>query len=441
MALVLKDRVKVTTTTTGTGAFAIGGAQFGFQGFSAFADGDTTYYTAVDNATGAWETGLGTYSTTGPSLARTQVLASSTGTTISFGAGPKDLFVVYPAARAVLTDGAVFTGNLDVPSINGGQLAGMRNKIINGKMGIAQRGTSFVSPANGAYTLDRWQIGNTSSATFTISRQLGAADLLYSARIVVDTPDTSIAASDQTIFQQNIEGFNVYDLVGKTFTISFWVRSSVTGTYAIALRNSGFDRSYIATYTINASNTWEYKTVTVVGGLPASGGTWDFTNGAGLRVAWVLACGSSFQTSSGAWQTGNFLATSAQANVLATASNTFQITGVQLEIGEVATPFEHRPYGTELALCERYCQFADGGFTGAITPGGVYSGVIQLYPFMRTNPTAVLVGPLGINGFSGTPSLHTLSTGAVRTSQTSASTYLSNSRRGRTIRSHHVSTN
>lgn len=106
MALVLKDRVKVTTTTTGTGAFAIGGAQFGFQGFSAFADGDTTYYTAVDHATGAWETGLGTYSTTGPSLARTQVLASSTGAAINFGAGPKDLFVVYPADRAVLTENA-----------------------------------------------------------------------------------------------------------------------------------------------------------------------------------------------------------------------------------------------------------------------------------------------------------------------------------------------
>lgn len=116
MALVLKDRVKVTTTTTGTGAFAIGGAQFGFQGFSAFADGDTTYYTAVDNATGAWETGLGTYSAAGPSLARTQVLASSTGTIISFGAGPKDLFVVYPAGRAVLTDGAILTGPLSVPA-------------------------------------------------------------------------------------------------------------------------------------------------------------------------------------------------------------------------------------------------------------------------------------------------------------------------------------
>lgn len=116
MALVLKDRVKVTTTTTGTGAFAIGGAQFGFQGFSAFANGDTTYYTAVDNATGDWETGLGTYSAAGPSLARTQVLASSTGTAINFGAGPKDLFVVYPASRAVLTDGAVLTGPLSVPA-------------------------------------------------------------------------------------------------------------------------------------------------------------------------------------------------------------------------------------------------------------------------------------------------------------------------------------
>lgn len=129
MALILKDRVKVTTTTTGTGTLALGSAQFGFQDFSGFADGSTTYYTIVDNATGAWETGLGTYAAAGPSLARTSVLASSTGSAIDFGAGPKDVFVCYPAGRAITTDGGVFTGHVEVPAGAAGAQAPQAQEI------------------------------------------------------------------------------------------------------------------------------------------------------------------------------------------------------------------------------------------------------------------------------------------------------------------------
>lgn len=132
MALVLKDRVKVTTTTTGTGAFAIGGAQFGFQGFSAFANGDTTFYTVVDHATGDWETGVGTYSSTGPTLARTAVLDSSNaGGLVNFGIGPKDLFVVYPAGKAVSTEGNVtLTGPLSVPAGAAGAQVPRRSEVV-----------------------------------------------------------------------------------------------------------------------------------------------------------------------------------------------------------------------------------------------------------------------------------------------------------------------
>lgn len=116
MALVLADRVKVTTTTTGTGAVALGAAQDGYQDFSVLSDGDTTYYCIVDHATGAWEVGLGTYASAGPSLARTSVLASSTGSAVSFGAGPKDVFITLPAERVVTTDGADFSGPVTVPA-------------------------------------------------------------------------------------------------------------------------------------------------------------------------------------------------------------------------------------------------------------------------------------------------------------------------------------
>lgn len=176
MALVLKDRVKVTTTTTGTGDFVIGGAQFGFRGFSGFVNGDTTYYTVVDQATGAWETGVGTYSISGPRLARTTVLdSSSAGGLVNFGVGPKDLFVAYPAGRAVSTAGNVtLTGPLSVPAgATGTQVPqaqevallastyiGLRNLLINPLFNINQRG--YVSGTNTSvanqYTVDRWRV-------------------------------------------------------------------------------------------------------------------------------------------------------------------------------------------------------------------------------------------------------------------------------------------
>lgn len=262
-----------------------------------------------------------------------------------------------PRAQEVVSKtGDTMTGNLNVPSINGGQLAGMRNKVINGKMEIAQRGTSFAAIASGAYSLDRWYNGNSSGGVITISQQLDAPssnEFQYSLRCEVTTADTTIAAGDFAFQSHRIEGFNARDLIGRTFTVSFWVRSSKTGAHCIALRNAGDDRSYIAEYTVNAANTWEKKSVTIAGGL-ITAGTQNFTNGKGLEVSFILAAGTTYQTTAGAWQTGNFLATANQVNVLDTVGNIFAITGFQLEVGEVATPFEHRPYGTELTLCQRY---------------------------------------------------------------------------------------
>jgi len=276
-----------------------------------------------------------------------------------------------------------------------------RNKIINGKMDIAQRGASFISGTN-TYTIDRWLVDYVADGGATTTRTTdvpSSNEFQNSLRLTVNTADTSIAAAQYARFEQKIEGYNARDLIGKTFTLSFWARSSKTGIHCVALRNSGPDRSYVAEYTINAANTWEWKNITVAGGLPTAG-TWNWTNGAGLQASFVMACGSTFQTTAGAWQTGNFLATVNQVNCLDTVGNIFAITGVQLEAGSVATPFEHRPYATEMQLCRWYTRkITNAALTGFSTTIAVYSSDSDP---MRSTPSATLVtaGVLTGNGGS-----------------------------------------
>jgi hypothetical protein len=266
--------------------------------------------------------------------------------------------------------------------------SGLKNKIINGKMDFAQRGTSFVSPANGAYTLDRFYWGNLSSAAATISQQSdvpSSNEFQNSLRVAITTADTSIAAGDFAGMLQSIEGFNVRDLIGRTFTLSFWVRSSKTGTHCISLLNDGPNRTYVAEYTINAANTWEFKTITVSGGL-ITAGTWNWTTGRGLIVAWALAAGTTYQTTAGAWQTGAFYATANQVNCLDSNTNIFAITGVQLELGSTATPFEHRLIGAELALCQRYYWRLSGSTSRFIAIGNCES-TTRCQPLIKTPVT------------------------------------------------------
>lgn len=305
----------------------------------------------------------------------------------------------------IVTPYSVTLGATDYPAKYAGLLAylegylnglellppGTRNKIINGKMDIAQRGTSFMLVADGAYTLDRWRFGNTSGAQVTISQQSDVPadnEFQNSLRVAVTTVDTTIAAGDTCFISQRIEGYNARDLIGRTFTLRFRVRSSKTGVHCVAFRNSGLNRSCVAEYTVSAANTWETKTVTLTGGL-ITAGTWDWTNGTGLEVAWVLAAGSTFQTTAGAWQTGNFLDTANQVNCLDLNTNVFAITGVQLEVGSVATPFEHRPVGVELGSCQRYFEHMPTcGFIGSST--GVNSFVGNFITFSvpkRATPT------------------------------------------------------
>lgn len=236
-----------------------------------------------------------------------------------------------------------------------------KNWFINGAMEFGQRGTSFTSITNQANSLDRFQYIKSGATVHNLTQdtdvpttaQAGYA-FQNSLRLTLTTPDNSIAAGDYAGVGQIIEGFNWKNLAQNGFTISFWVKATTVGTYCIGMQNSAADRGYAAEYTINTTGTWEYKTVTI----PASpaAGTWNYTNGVGLKVWWMLACGSTFQFATGAWQTGTVLSTANQVNGVATGATDFRLTGVMINAGSTAAPFRLYAEGqeTELLACQRY---------------------------------------------------------------------------------------
>ena len=236
-----------------------------------------------------------------------------------------------------------------------------RNRIINGDMRIDQRNagaSTSVSAGATFYGVDRFAGFFGASATGCTTQQASTAPagFINSFKFAVGTGASSSSGQSAWIGQR-IEGLNVADLGwgtanAKTVTLSFYVYASATGTYCVFLTNSAGDRSYVATYTISSANTWEQKTITIAGD---TSGTWLTTSGIGVSVRWDLGSGSSYNTATtSAWQAGDYRNTSSQVNVIGTSSATFYITGVQLEAGSVATPFERRQYGTELQLCQRY---------------------------------------------------------------------------------------
>jgi hypothetical protein len=279
-------------------------------------------------------------------------LGLGSAATRNAGMGAGNVLLLANANQLPVMDGSLLTGLAP-----GG---GAKNFLINGKMDIAQRGTSFpgVTQGTGVYSVDRWRIaGGSTSAILTISQQAdvptATPELQNSLRVTVTTADASVGAPDIFLINQVIEGYNARALVGKTFTLSFWVKSSKTGIHCVFFENGGADRTYVAEYAVNVANTWEFKAITVTGGL-ITAGTWNWTNGYGLGVGYTLMCGSAYQATANAWQTGNFGATSNQVNVLDTVGNLFALAGVQLELGPSATPFEHRAFALELQLCKRY---------------------------------------------------------------------------------------
>ena len=261
----------------------------------------------------------------------------------------------------------------------GNSSVNFRNRIINGDMRIDQRNAgASVSTTTSAYSVDRWlpYAGQTSKMTAqqnagSVTPPAGFGNYLG----ITSSSAYSVLSSDIFGVFQYIEGYNVADLGwgsanAQPITLSFWVRSSLTGTFGGALRNSAADRSYPFTYTISSANTWEYKTITIPGD---TSGTWLTTNGVGIRLQFGLGVGSNFSGTAGAWAAGNFISATGATSVVGTSGATFYITGVQLEKGSVTTSFEYRLYGTELALCQRYFEksYVSGTVPATVTEVGV----------------------------------------------------------------------
>jgi hypothetical protein len=278
-------------------------------------------------------------------------------------------------------------------------------------MRIDQRNAgASVTPASGVvYTLDRWSLISSLTSKFTVQQDAGAVTPPVGFNDYLGCTSTSsysIGAGDYFFIQQIIEGYNIADLGwgtanAKTVTLSFWVRSSLTGTFGGALRNSAADRSYPFSYTISVANTWEQKTITVAGDTT---GTWLATNGAGLQLAFSLGTGSTFSGTANAWAATNYVSSTGATSVVGTNGATFYITGVQLEQNTSATPFERRLYGQELANCQRYYTTsfdigvapANAGVGGIYTnstlivSNQVYSSMIYYAVTMRSAPTISL---------------------------------------------------
>jgi hypothetical protein len=241
--------------------------------------------------------------------------------------------------------------------------SGRRNLIINGAMQVAQRGTSFTNPSSGSVICDRWALESLNTAAVDWSQSTDAPDgFKYSLKADVTTADTSLDAGQYSILLY--KGTEVQDVAhllygtsgAKQLTLSFWVKSTKTGTYSaeLALENGSAQVVHSRAYTINASNTWEKKELTFDGNTVDSFG--NSANGQGLYIYFWLAAGSIYQGSprSSTWDSTSNNRATGNVNFLDSTSNEFYITGVQLEVGSVATEFEHRSYGEELALCQRY---------------------------------------------------------------------------------------
>jgi hypothetical protein len=313
------------------------------------------------------------------------------------------------AASAAIVLASDSTATAQLSSINGGPLSGTRNRIINGDMRIDQRNAgASVTPASSAFTLDRWGVLVSQTNKFSVQQNAGSVTppTGYKSYLGVTSLSAySVVALDYFSIYQVIEGYNIADLdwgsaSAKTITLSFWVRSSLTGTFGGVVSNqyTASGRYYPFSYTITSANTWEQKTIMVAGD---TSGTWGSTNGNGIVLQFSLGVGSTYASAAGSWTGTYALGATGATSVVGTNGATFYITGVQLEAGTVATPFERRSYGQELMLCQRYffavkaseqsdtyCRFVQGDLEGTT----VFTSCYTLPVRMRVTPTLTTTG-------------------------------------------------
>ena len=294
-----------------------------------------------------------------------------------------------------------------------------RNLIINGAMQVAQRGTSAVT-ANASFPVDRFlMLNNSTNGTFSAQQVAEApSGFKNSLKVTITGADTDLGTTERLLVSYYIEGQDFISPAfgtssAKSITLSFQVRSSLTGTFAGSLQNDNQDRSFTFEYTINAANTWESKSITISG---ETSGTWLTTNRIGARLRFSLGEGTDQQGTVNTWSNANYFGTSSGTSLIGTNGATWQITGVQLELGDKATPFEHRSYGDELLRCQRYYHIiltkaaGSGVLSYTRVSGSVVRGAYQLATTMRAAGTLVESHSDIIYRFNGTSSHNNNST-------------------------------
>jgi hypothetical protein len=303
-----------------------------------------------------------------------------------------------------------------------------RNRIINGAMVIDQRNAgASVTPTATSYTLDRWRASLNVASKYSVQQVSTSLDGFSRALKVTSTSAYSVSASDYFFINQTIEGFNIADLNwgtanAKTITVSFWVQSSLTGTFSLSIREAATgSSSYPTTYTISTANTWTYITITIPG---STIGTWSSTNTASIEIDFGLGLGTNYLGVANSWAASNYLGATGATSVVGTNGATFYITGVQLEAGSTASPFEYRSYGAELALCYRYARVFGAGLVGNTSGGATQVVASAQFPvLMRTAPTASLVSGATISFIAGTTTVSATSP-AISTSIINASGFM-----------------
>jgi hypothetical protein len=288
-------------------------------------------------------------------------------------------------------------------------------------MQIDQRNAgAAVTVGAGAYTLDRWFSYDLSDAVFTVQQVSDApTGFVNSAKVTITTADASIGAAQYNYFHQRIEGLNISDLAWGTasaasVTLSFWVRSSLTGTFGGALHNSAYNRSYPFTYAISSANTWEKKTVTIAGD---TSGTWLTTNGIGVVVNFDLGTGTDNTGTAGAWVGAGNIGADSTVQLASTLNATWYITGVQLEKGSIATSFDVLDYGRSLMQCQRY-YFKETGtlYGGMFASTSGFAGAACLPVTMRASPTlgySAVSTTTGLTAYSSPSSAQYLMTSTI----------------------------
>jgi hypothetical protein len=357
----------------------------------------STVYNAVNGI------GNGTVSLANVSITGGTISANITSSSISSGTSNVAITSSNGNVTAYTNGNLAMTIDSNLNATFGGTVvmasSFLRNRIINGDMRIDQRnaGASVTPTTSGYYSCDRWQSVVTQTSKYSLQQNAGSVTPpvgFPNYLGVTSLSAYSVAAGDVFAIAQKIEGFNISDLNwgtanAKTVTLSAWVRSSLTGTFGGALQNSDGTRNYPFSYSIPVANTWTSISVTIAGDIT---GPWNATNSSGIGINFGLGAGSTYSGTAGAWTATNAYSATGAVSVVGTNGATFYITGVQLEVGSNATPFERRLYGTELMLCQRYYTTYTVNFRSYCLNGDYVSNPIYYSTQMRTAPTAARSG-------------------------------------------------